>query len=106
LDDYLCLNFNYNKLQTVEQVMGAFMLMTKKLIDEIGLLDERFFIWFEEVDLCRRALDSGYQVVYNPDIEVLHHGGQSFAQEQIIKKQFIFFKSAIQYFLKHGFLNK
>jgi len=44
LDDYLCLNFNYNKLQTVEQVMGAFMLMTKKLIDEIGLLDERFFI--------------------------------------------------------------
>lgn len=106
IDDYLWLDFDYHKEQIVEQVMGAFILMPKSLVDQIGLLDERFYIWFEEVDLCRRVIVAGKKVIYNPAVEIIHYGGQSFAQEKVIKKQFLFFKSALKYFLKHGFKNK
>lgn len=106
IDRYLWVDFDYSKQQEVEQVMGAFMMVPKKIIDQIGFLDERFYIWFEEVDLCRRIRSIGSQVIYNPAVEIIHHGGQSFAQEKVIKKQLLFFKSALKYFLKHGFLNK
>lgn len=103
IDNYLCVDFDYNKIQVVDQIMGAFMLIPKKVFDKIGLLDENFFIWFEEVDFCRRIKKSGLKVIYNPQVEIIHYGGQSFAQEKIIKKQLLFFKSALRYFLKHGF---
>jgi len=101
IDNYLCVDFDYSKKQEVDQVMGAFMMISKKVLDRIGLLDERFFIWFEEVDLCKRIWDGGYKVIYNPEIEIIHHGGKSFSQQGIVTKQFTFFKSALKYFLKH-----
>lgn len=106
IDNYLFVDFDYSKTQVVDQIMGAFMMIPKKVIDEIGLLDERFFIWFEEVDLCKRIKLSNRSVFYNPKVEVIHYGGKSFAQEKIVKKQFLFFKSAMSYFLKNGFFNK
>ncbi|MDO8669580.1 MAG: glycosyltransferase family 2 protein [Candidatus Buchananbacteria bacterium] len=105
IERYLYADFDYTRLQEVDQIMGAFMMLPKKVVAKIGFLDERFFIWFEEVDLCQRIKKSGLQVIYNPDIEIIHYGGQSFAQEKIIKKQWLFFQSAIRYFLKNGFFN-
>jgi GT2 family glycosyltransferase len=104
INKYLAVDFDYRRCQTVEQVMGAFMLLKRGVIEKIGLLDENFFVWFEEVDFCLRVWQAGYQVVYYPDTKVVHHGGQSFKQQQFIKKQWLFFKSALIYFLKHGFL--
>ena len=106
IERYLCFDFDYNKRQAVDQIMGAFMLIPKKVFDKVGLLDEVFFIWFEEVDLCRRIQNAGFKVLYNPEVEIIHYGGQSFAQEKIIKKQSLFFKSAMRYFLKNGFFNR
>lgn len=106
IERYLCLDFDYSKMQTVDQIMGAFMLIPKKVFDKVGLLDERFFVWFEEVDLCHRIQNVGFKILYNPEVEIIHYGGRSFAQEKIIKKQFLFFKSAMRYFLKNGFFNR
>jgi len=103
VDKYLAADFDYNKEQEVDQVMGAFMLMPKAVLDKVGLLDERFFVWFEEVDLCRRVKSAGYKIIYSPDISVIHHGGKSFGQQAVIKNQQLFFTSALKYFLKHGF---
>ncbi len=86
----------------VDQVMGAFFCVKKELFAKIGLLDEGYFIWFEEVDFCRRAKQAGYKVVYWPVTSVVHHGGQSFAQQMTLKKQLWFFKSALRYFRKNG----
>lgn len=83
-----------------DQVMGAFFCVRKELFDKIGLLDKGYFIWFEEVDFCRRAKQAGYKVVYWPGTSVVHHGGQSFAQQMTLKKQLWFFKSAWRYFTK------
>ncbi|MEI6626998.1 MAG: glycosyltransferase family 2 protein [bacterium] len=103
IDRYLAVDFDYTKTQECDQVMGAYMFMPKKLLTEIGLLDERFFIWFEEVDFCRRTKKAGYMVMYDPEVEIIHVGGQSFAQQKTVKKQKVFFQSASRYFLKHGF---
>ena len=103
IDYYLYKDFDYNKEQAVDQVMGAFMLIPKEVMAKVGLLDERFFIWFEEVDFCKRVWQNGYSVIYNPDIQLIHYGGRSFSQQPIISKQWQFFKSALKYFLKHGF---
>ena len=95
--------FNYKIAQPVDQVAGSFFLLRKKTLDEIGLFDENFFLWFEEVDLCKRAKDATWQVWYTPDAEIIHHGGQSFNQRITLKKQKLFFQSALYYFKKHGF---
>ena len=99
----MAIDFDYTKEQEVDQVMGAFMLMPKTVLDKVGLLDERFFVWFEEVDLCRRIKDDCYKVIYSPDISIIHYGGKSFSQHALVKNQWLFFSSALKYFIKHGF---
>jgi len=106
VEHYLATDFNYAQNQIVAQVMGAFMLTKKTILDQIGLLDESFFIWFEEVDLCRRAQQNGYRVYYFKDAQIIHSGGQSFAQAATITNQVRFFKSAWHYLKKHGFTLK
>lgn len=98
---YLCQNFDYDRQQQVDQVMGAFFMIRRKVIDKIGLLDEKFFIWFEEVDFCLRAKQAGWEVIYTPLTSATHHFGQSFKQMMTVDKQKIWNKSVKYYFLKH-----
>ncbi len=100
VQSYLARDFDYSRTQSVDQIMGAFMFLPKSLIDRIGLFDERFFIWFEEVDLCRRIRQARSKVYYTPETSIIHHGGESFGQQQTLIKQWRFFKSATQYYLK------
>ncbi|MBU2575531.1 glycosyltransferase family 2 protein [Patescibacteria group bacterium] len=92
--------WDYSREQEVGQVMGAFFLVRKEVFDKIGFLDERYFIWFEEVDFCRRVWQYGWKVVYYPNASIVHHHGQSFAQAQTWQKQLWFFHSAWRYFFK------
>ena len=103
IDHYLARDFDYSKLQEVDQIMGAYLMVPRTIFSKVGFFDQRFFIWFEEVDFCLRIKRAGLKVIYNPQIEVIHHGGASFAQEALVKKQWQFFKSALRYFLKNGF---
>ena len=56
LKKYYLPDFDYKTTQPVQQIMGAFFMISRKMLSQIGLLDESFFIWYEEVDLCKRAL--------------------------------------------------
>jgi len=102
LKKYLLPDFNYQAEQAVEQVMGAAMMFRRSAVDEIGLLDEKFFIWFEEVDYCLRAKQKGYRVLYLPKAKIIHHGGASFRQVMSLPKQIIFNRSLLHYFRQHG----
>jgi GT2 family glycosyltransferase/O-antigen ligase len=86
--------------QDVDSIMGACFLIRKELIKDIGILDERYFIWFEEVDYCRRAHQNGWKVRYIPSTSITHMGGQSFDQVFSVKKQSYFNTSLISYFRK------
>ena len=61
----------------VDWVPGAFSIIRSEVIREIGLFDPRFFLYSEEVDLCRRIKQAGYQIWYWPEIQVIHVGGES-----------------------------
>jgi N-acetylglucosaminyl-diphospho-decaprenol L-rhamnosyltransferase len=64
----------------VDSVVGAFMLIRREALDQVGLLDEQFFMYAEDLDLCYRIKQQGWQVWYNAAVTVLHYKGQSSRQ--------------------------
>jgi len=85
----------------VNQVKGAAFLFHRRLLDRIGRFDERFTLWFEEVDFCFRANAAGLHTAIIPSVSVRHHGGHSFHQRYSIDKHRIFLKSLYTYFRLH-----
>ena len=84
----------------VDWVSGACMIVRRETLEEISPLDERFFLYFEDADLCRRAREAGRPVFYLPDVEVLHQtGGSSRSRPRAI---WLLHKSAFLYHRKHG----
>ena len=63
----------------VDVISGACLMVKRNVFEEIGKFDERFFMYVEDVDLCRRITDAGYIIRYMNACEVVHHGGKSSA---------------------------
>jgi len=61
----------------VDWVPGAFCIIRQSALEQIGFFDERFFLYYEEVDLCRRLRKAGWTVWYWPDLQAVHWGGES-----------------------------
>ena len=100
LDHYIISDFDYQKAAKVDSIRGGFFLICKETIQKVGLLDERFFVWFEEVDYCRRVLEEGGEVWYTPAAECMDYVGQSFKQINRGLAQKYFRDSMLKYFKK------
>ncbi|MEX2189099.1 MAG: glycosyltransferase family 2 protein [Bacteroidota bacterium] len=74
---YYMTNFDYSKPGQVDWVMGAFLMIHRGVFETIGLLDERFFMFGEEADLCYRAKQAGMATWFFPGVNVVHHWGSS-----------------------------
>lgn len=98
---YYLRDFDYNTIQAVDSVIGAFMLIKASTMRQMNSFDNDYFIWFEEVDLCYRLREKNYPVMYFPKAKIVHTGGQSFKQMFTLKKQLIFNKSLLLFFKKH-----
>lgn len=98
---YYALDFPHKRVSSIDQVMGAFLMTRMKIIKEIGALDEKFWIWFEEVDFCKRVKNLKYLNIYFPESQIIHHHGQSFKQVLSYKKQKQLNRSLLYYFKKH-----
>ncbi len=61
----------------VDWVPGAYSIIRQEVLHRVGYFDERFFLYYEEVDLCRRIRAAGYEIWYWPDIVTVHLGGES-----------------------------
>jgi hypothetical protein len=99
--NFLLHNFDYSKTQQVDQVSGACFCIERSCLKKIGLLDEGFWIWFEEVDYCKRTKNAGFTVWYFSDIQVTHYGGQSFQQVLPKDRQKKYNKSLRRYAKKY-----
>lgn len=104
LQRYLAKDFDYTKEQEVKQIMGAFTLVKNEVIHDLGGWDENYFLWWEDLDLCKRAQDKGYQIWYTPRTKVIHHEAKSFEQEMSLVKQKRFNQGMAIYFRKHSWL--
>ena len=74
---YLLTDWDHTATCEVDWVSGACLMARRSLFDAIGLLDEGYFMYIEDVDLCQRAHRAGYKVVYYPEASVVHHIGGS-----------------------------
>lgn len=84
----------------VDAVSGCCFLMRRELLERVGLLDEAFFMYAEETDLCWRARQAGYEVHYAPVGEIVHLGGGSSRLAR--RRNFLEFRrSILRFFAKH-----
>lgn len=74
---YDALHLGEDEVGEVDCLMGAFMLMPRKALDQVGLLDEDFFMYGEDIDLCYRIKEGGYKIVYYPEAKIIHYKGGS-----------------------------
>ena len=89
-----------DETQDIDWGVGACLTVRRKITEQIGLLDETFFMYSEEMDWCYRIKQAGWGIVYLPAAEVTHYGGQS--SKQVIAAQHIHFqRSKIRFFRKH-----
>ena len=72
--------FEYDAIMEVDQPMGTFLLMRNAALAQVGLLDEAFPIFFNEVDWCLRCKRAGWKIYFTPNVAIVHHGGASTTQ--------------------------
>lgn len=92
--------FSHDKTAPVDQPMGACLLIRKRAIDQVGQLDNNFFMFYSEVDLCYRLKQAGWDIYFYPEAKVYHYQGASVKK---IRKRMIVstHKSAIDFLRKH-----
>lgn len=83
----------------VEWVSGAALIIKRKLFERLGGFDEKFFMYFEDIDLCKRAKEMNYKVFINPKISLTHLCGKS--PSRFIKRKSYYYKSQDYFYKKH-----
>ncbi len=99
---YRCLDADYSVVQPVEQPAGACLAITREAWDAVGGMDTEFApVWFEDVDLCKRLIDSGRAIVYCPAARFRHAGAHSIGKLSFAQKQIFWYVNMLRYARKH-----
>ncbi|WP_199200324.1 glycosyltransferase family 2 protein [Adhaeribacter arboris] len=91
-----------NKIQEVEVLAGAFMFLRHSVLQKIGLLDEAFFMYGEDIDLSYRIQQAGYKNFYLPHTRILHYKGKS-TRRGSLNYVFVFYNAMAIFYRKHFF---
>ncbi len=78
--EYLMMNWDHRRIRTVEWISGACLVMRREAIAQVGLLDERFFMYCEDMDWCFRLFKTSWKIYYLPHLTIVHHRGASSSQ--------------------------
>ena len=100
LHRYYMADTDDDDIQPVDWVVGACLLTRRQVYEQVGGLDEAFFMYSEELDWCRRIKNAGWEIAYLHTAAVIHHEGKS--SEQVVPARHIHFQSSkVRYFRKH-----
>jgi len=100
VNDYKQYASNPEVTAPTQALSGAAMMFRRQVYDEIGGFDERFFMYGEDLDFCKRVLDKGWKTVYVSDAKIIHFGGQSSGKRKV-KSLVNFYESMWFYYKKH-----
>jgi len=89
-----------DKTHQVDVLAGAFMLIRKSVLDKVGLLDEAFFMYGEDIDLSYRILNAGFHNYYYPETRIIHYKGES-TKKGSLNYVFVFYNAMIIFAKKH-----
>jgi N-acetylglucosaminyl-diphospho-decaprenol L-rhamnosyltransferase len=99
---YRGVGLDYTTRLEVEQPAGAFLMIRRKVWEELGGFDETFHpLWFEDVDFCRRTVDLGYRLYYEPHAVAKHTGAHSISHLSLEMRRFYWYRSLLKYSAKH-----
>jgi len=98
---HLGADLNHKKIQPVDWVLGACMLIRRKAIEEIGFFDENYYLYVEDIDLCFCAWKKGWQVWYVPKAKVIHHYQAESDKNFLSIYNWHHFRSMLWYFWKN-----
>lgn len=106
LDKYLMKDFDHKESMEVDWLLGGALIIRKSTLEKINYLDERYFLYFEDTDLCRQSHSAGYKVVYFPSSKIIHLHQRESVGSSALKSLFKkttreHIKSGIKYFLKY-----
>ncbi len=87
-------------IHEVDILSGAFMLMRKSVLDKVGLLDETFFMYGEDIDLSYRIILGGFKNYYFPETRIIHYKGES-TKKSSVNYVFVFYKAMVIFAQKH-----
>ncbi len=110
INHYCMADINHHAPHTVDWLLGAAILVRRDAITRVGLMDERYFLYFEDIDWCRRFWKEGYEVWYEPNAMLTHFHQRLSAEATGLNTLFSFatrvhIASGIKYFLKWGINN-
>ena len=103
---YLMADWDHASSRPVDWLFGACLLLRRSAFEKVGLFDERFFMYFEDLDLCRRFWEAGYSVYYFADVELVHYHQRLSAERGGVIGLFnragrIHLMSGVKYFAKY-----
>ena len=106
LDSYRMEDFDHNSTSPVHWLVGGCLLFKKSVFIKIGMFDERYFMYYEDIDLCRRLWERGFKVYYYPGAEMVHYHHRQSAEESLLKSfknktLYYHLSSWIKYVLKY-----
>ncbi|MCE5313515.1 MAG: glycosyltransferase family 2 protein [Armatimonadota bacterium] len=101
LGAYRMTYFKYDCVAEVDQPMGSCLILGRAALNEVGILDERFPIFFNEVDWLYRAYKIGYKIYFTPDATIIHHGGAGTGQIDKRKMRRESHESLLRFYNKH-----
>lgn len=94
-----------NSIHTIDACSGAAMMVRTSAVEKVGLLDERFFMYAEDLDWCKRFREADYAIVYHPGVKVIHHkyksGIKSASKKIATQTGRHFYDTMLQYYDKH-----
>ncbi|MCP5097943.1 MAG: glycosyltransferase family 2 protein [Chloroflexi bacterium] len=102
LRHYYMLDVPDNEQAEADWIMGACMFMRQEVVRQIGGMDEAYFMYSEELDLCHRIKANGWRVIYLPQAKIKHHYGKS-SEQAVTSRHINFNRAKLRYFRKyHG----
>jgi len=88
VNEYLMADWDHAKTREVDYMLGAALMVRRTALDEVGIFDEAFFMYFEDQDFCRRFWEQGWKVVYYPEARMVHYHRRETAQGGFLKQIF------------------
>lgn len=97
---YLYNDKNFDKIEKIDQPGATFMVVPRVILEKIGVFDEKFPLLFNDVDLCKRIWEAGFEIHLLPYIAITHYGGRGVKQLGFAVHKY-FFMGCYRYFRKH-----
>lgn len=97
---YLMTWWDFDEVREVDTVMGAFMLVRREVVDQVGVMDTSYFMYSEEFDWCYRIKQQGWKILYNPAVQTVHLWGGS-SQRVRVEMFLQLYRSKVTFFRKH-----